>query len=50
MDNEIDLLHLLSQHQIILFAIGALLLVAVMLGIGIFIGNRMERKRQEHKR
>lgn len=47
MDNETNLLHLLSQHQITLFLAGSFLLLGIMLGVGIIIGKFSERRKDK---
>lgn len=44
MERESDSLHLLLEHQIILFVIGAVIILSLLLGIGYFIGKWAERK------
>jgi|CXWL01.1.fsa_nt_gi uncharacterized protein YneF (UPF0154 family) len=45
MNDETDLLRVLSQHQIILFLVGAFLLLGLMLTVGVIIGRFAERRK-----
>ena len=48
-ERESDILHLLSEHQFLLFVAGSLLIIAILLALGILVGNRMERARRERE-
>lgn len=48
MNEETDLLHVLSEHQIILFFVGAFLLLGLMLTVGIMIGRLTERRKTKN--
>lgn len=47
MEQESNILHLLKEHQFLLFVAGALLIIAILLGLGILVGKRMDRKNQD---
>jgi hypothetical protein len=44
MEQESDLLHLFGQHSLLLFILGALLLMGLLFAVGIFVGRRSERR------
>jgi Sec-independent protein secretion pathway component TatC len=44
MEQESDLLHLFGQHSLLLFILGALLLMGLLFGVGILVGRRSERR------
>lgn len=44
MEKETDILHLLETHQIVLFLIGALLILGLFLMVGYWKGRRSERR------
>lgn len=48
MNDETDLLHVLSQHPIILFVVGAFLLLGLMLTVGIIVGRFSERRKTKN--
>lgn len=44
MERESDLLHLFGQHQLIIFVVAALLIMALLLGVAFVLGKRAERR------
>ena len=44
MEEERSLLHVLTEHPFILFAIGTGLIMVIVIGIGILAGKRAGRK------
>jgi phosphotransferase system glucose/maltose/N-acetylglucosamine-specific IIC component len=50
MEKETSLLHLLSEHQFIIFIVAALILMSLFFVIGFLIGKRMERARKAEQR
>ena len=48
MEKETDILHLLGQHQVLLFITSGLLLVLLMVLIGSWVIRRAERKQREN--
>ncbi len=42
MEGELDFLHLFSEHQLLIFVISSLLLLALLFGLGILVGNGTE--------
>ena len=50
MEQEGSLLHLLIEHQIVLFCIGAVLMLGLLFVVGYFIGKRAERKEKRREK
>lgn len=44
MERESDFFHLFGEHSLLLFVIGALLVMALLFGIGIAVGRISERR------
>ena len=50
MERESDLLHLLIEHQVILFIIGALVIMTLLGVVGYFVGRRTQRKEKRNEK
>lgn len=47
MENETDILHLLTTHQIVLFLLGAVVITLLLLLIRYVVGRRSGRKHRD---
>ena len=45
MEQETDFFHLFTRHQIAIFVVGSLLIMACFAGVGILIGRRAREER-----
>lgn len=50
MEKETSIFHLFTQHQLIIFVVGSLLIIALLFGIGFFLGRRAERRSKGDQR
>ena len=44
MEQETDFFHVFTQHQFIIFVGASLLIITLLVGIGILLGKRSERR------
>jgi len=47
MEKETDIMHLLVEHPIVLFLVGAVILLVLLLGIILLANRRAERKQKQ---
>lgn len=50
MEQERDLLHLLVEHQFILFGIGAVIILGLLVAVAFFLGKRAQRKDERREK